>query len=90
MGRADDIACLLTQPGNVVMGQAADRQGAPDNDTYLAAVDRGPDRFPPRWPDRQVPWTATGTTGTWLATAMMKAPSLNSPIVPSGEILPSG
>ena len=51
MGRADDIACLLTQPGNVVMGQAADRQGAPDNDTYLAAVDRGPDRFPPRWPD---------------------------------------
>jgi len=33
---------------------------------------------------------ATGTTGTWAVTAMMKAPSLNSPMVPSGEILPSG
>ena len=46
--------------------------------------------FRPGGQIRHVPWTATGTTGTWLATAMMKAPSLNAPIVPSGEILPSG
>jgi len=39
---------------------------------------------------RQVPWMATGRTGTWLVTAMMKAPSLKSPIVPSGEAVPSG
>jgi len=39
---------------------------------------------------RQVPWMVTGTIGTWLVTAMMKAPSLKSPIVPSGEVVPSG
>jgi hypothetical protein len=32
---------------------------------------------------RPVPWIATGT---WAVTAMMKTPSLNSPMVPSGEI----
>ena len=39
---------------------------------------------------RQVPWMVIGTIGTWLVTAMTKAPSLKSPIVPSGEIVPSG
>jgi hypothetical protein len=32
----------------------------------------------------------TGRTGAWLVTAMVKAPSLNAPIVPSGEVVPSG
>ena len=33
---------------------------------------------------------AAGTIGTWLAIAMMNAPSLNPPMVPSGEVVPSG
>jgi hypothetical protein len=45
VSRADDIPCLLTQPGNVVVGQAAGQQGASDNDVHLAAVDCAAPRY---------------------------------------------
>ncbi len=62
------MACLLTQPGNVVMGQADGRQRVSDHQAYLAAVDRGS----PGGQMRRVPSMATGRTGTWLVTAMTR------------------
>jgi len=46
VGHPDDVSCLLTQPGNVVMAQAAGLQGASHDDTHLAAVDCAPPRRP--------------------------------------------
>jgi hypothetical protein len=46
VGRPDDVPCLLTQPGNIVMAQAAGLQGASRDDTHLAAVDGAPPRRP--------------------------------------------
>jgi len=86
VGRPDDVPCLLTQPGNVVTAQAAGLQGASHDDTHLAAADGAPSRGQ----IRPVPWMATGMIGTWQVSAMMKAPSFKSPIVPSGEAVPSG
>lgn len=73
-------------PGHVALSQADGGQRASDSHEYLAMMDCGR----PGGQIRSVPWMAAGRTGTWLATAMTKAPSLNSPIVPSGEVVPQG